>query len=581
MSRIIVTLVLVLGAHLISTTTPAVAQSSTPEWVPAEQATIHPGVQTVTDGGGQCTANFVFTDPDGEVYLGQSAHCGSTGGSTETNGCLAGSVPLETHVEVGGASQPGVLVYSSWLAMQAADEQDPNACDFNDLALVRLAPEDRGRVNPSLPFYGGPQGIAPSTTAGETVYTFGNSSLRPGNGSAKSGTARGQDGEGWTHDVFTINLGVPGDSGSGFLNSQGSAFGVLSTLEILPNPGSNGVSNLTRMLSYVLTHDGPAVTMADGTLIFDPDGATVDTATGGDTDGGDPGATTRRLNGLSRIETAVRVSQNGYAADAAGAVVLARADIAADALAGTALASAAGGPVLLTPSDQLHPATAAEINRVLPDGATVYLLGGTSALSPQVEGALADYDVRRLAGASRFETAVEVARAVTASPGQIVLADGLTFADALIAGPAAALRGGVVVLTDGTRNHPAVDGYLSQHAAVEQVTVGAAATAAYPGRTNYVGASDQETSVLVARAYAPQASTVGVARVDAFADALSGGAHAALGGTTLLLTDSGSLTPVVRDHLSQQAATIDTAVLYGGTSALSAEVEEQIRAAIS
>ena len=42
---------------------------------------IHPGVQTFT-GSAQCTANFVFRDAGG-TYIGQAAHCASTGGGDE------------------------------------------------------------------------------------------------------------------------------------------------------------------------------------------------------------------------------------------------------------------------------------------------------------------------------------------------------------------------------------------------------------------------------------------------------------------------------------------------------------------
>ena len=78
---------------------PTVA-SAAPSWAPAATAPVHPGVQTYT-AGGQCTANFVFTDAT-DVYIGQAAHCSGTGGQTETDGCLAGSLPLGTPVEVIG-----------------------------------------------------------------------------------------------------------------------------------------------------------------------------------------------------------------------------------------------------------------------------------------------------------------------------------------------------------------------------------------------------------------------------------------------------------------------------------------------
>ena len=59
--------------------------ASASAWAPAASATIHPGVMTFTggssflNGAGQCTANFVYTDSSGNVYLGQAAHCSSTG----------------------------------------------------------------------------------------------------------------------------------------------------------------------------------------------------------------------------------------------------------------------------------------------------------------------------------------------------------------------------------------------------------------------------------------------------------------------------------------------------------------------
>ncbi|HKE81043.1 MAG TPA: serine protease, partial [Solirubrobacteraceae bacterium] len=105
-------------------------------WAPASSAAIHPGVQTFTDGA-QCTANFVFYDAS-NVYLGQAAHCSGTGSSTDTNGCTSASLPIGTAVDIGG-SQPGTLVYNSWLTMQSHGEANPDTCAYNDLALVKVA----------------------------------------------------------------------------------------------------------------------------------------------------------------------------------------------------------------------------------------------------------------------------------------------------------------------------------------------------------------------------------------------------------------------------------------------------------
>ncbi|SFO06445.1 hypothetical protein SAMN05216207_102916 [Pseudonocardia ammonioxydans] len=238
------------------------------------EATITPGVTTRTDGDAQCTANFVFTD-GAEVFLGQAAHCAGTGGSTEVDGCRAGSLPLGTPVEVEGADRPGTLAYSSWLTMQDHGETDPDACRYNDFALVALHPDDVAKTDPTMPFYGGPTGVDPDGTAtGEIVFGYGDSALRHGIAALqpKTGTSAGTSGGGWTHTVTTVLPGVPGDSGSGYLSGDGSALGLLSTLNVAPAPGTNGLTDLRTALEYA---NGPggfdgALRLVPGERPFEP-----------------------------------------------------------------------------------------------------------------------------------------------------------------------------------------------------------------------------------------------------------------------------------------------------------------------
>jgi hypothetical protein len=247
------------------------APSAASAWAPASSAAVHPGVQTYT-GGGQCTSNFVFEDGAG-VYLGQAAHCSGTGGQTETDGCTSGSLPLGTAVEVKGASKPGTLVYNSWLAMQAKGETDPDACAYNDFALVRLDPADLGKVNPSVPGFGGPTGLGAAGGLGSTVYSYGNSSLRAGvtQLSPKQGIVIQNEGNGWSHVVATLTPGIPGDSGSGFLNGSGAAVGTLSTLQIAPLPATNGVGDLAKELAYMRANSSfSGVGLVAGTEPFKP-----------------------------------------------------------------------------------------------------------------------------------------------------------------------------------------------------------------------------------------------------------------------------------------------------------------------
>ena len=262
---------LVVSAAVSAVVIAALLPAAAGAWAPAGEATIHPGVQTFT-AGGQCTANFIYTDSAG-TYIGQAAHCASTGEATDTDGCLAGTQPLGTPVEVTGASRPGTLVYSSWVTMQANGESDPDTCAYNDLALVKIDPADVGRVNPSVPGFGGPTGVGGPSATGDDVYSYGNSSLRLGitQLSPKYGKVVTTEGGGWSRTVYTATPGIPGDSGSGFLNASGQAIGTLSTVAIAPLAGSNGVGDLARELAYARANSSfSSVQLENGTEPFTP-----------------------------------------------------------------------------------------------------------------------------------------------------------------------------------------------------------------------------------------------------------------------------------------------------------------------
>jgi hypothetical protein len=279
-ATLVITAVLALAtALLLMSPRPATAA---PAWAPASSAAITPGVQMYTEGA-QCTANFVYTDTAGDVYVGYAAHCAGLGAATDTDGCQADSLPLGTPVtfnqggsllDEGTVVGHGTLAYSSWVRMHELGTADANTCAYNDLALVKVDPADVGKVNPSVPFFGGPTGIdADGTRAGDKLYSYGNSSLRGGltQLSPKYGVSLGDDAAdgGWSHPLYTLTPGVPGDSGSGFLSADGRAVGVLSTLGLAPLPLSNNIGDLAKELAFAQQHSGIAgLQLVEGTEPF-------------------------------------------------------------------------------------------------------------------------------------------------------------------------------------------------------------------------------------------------------------------------------------------------------------------------
>lgn len=250
-------------------------------WAPADKAKIHPGVQMFTRGA-QCTGNFVFRDAGGRVYVGYAAHCAGKGEATDTDGCRTASHPRGTRVRfaqgatavtAGTTVGRGRLAYSSWITMRRRNETSRNACAANDFALVRVGSRHVRKVNPSVPFWGGPVGLSrDGAPAGEQVYSWGQSSLRPTSTlSPKTGVSLGRSDGGWGWNVYTATPGVPGDSGSGFLDENGRAFGTLSTVMLAPTAGSNGLGDLERELRYARNHSGiDGLHLVRGTRPFNP-----------------------------------------------------------------------------------------------------------------------------------------------------------------------------------------------------------------------------------------------------------------------------------------------------------------------
>jgi putative cell wall-binding protein len=299
---------------------------------------------------------------------------------------------------------------------------------------------------------------------------------------------------------------------------------------------------------------------------------------------------TLRLAGSNRYSTAAAVSQSYWgnqgdpsSGPQATAAVLSRSDNFADALGGSALAAHVGGPLLLTPPTTLNADTQTEMQRVLGNsGAKVYLLGGTAAISTTVESQVQalGYTTVRISGADRYATAVAIAGAIDPDPDLILTATGQNFPDALGAGAAAGSYDypgstftAVVVLTNDTTMPAATNSYLSAHAAAPVFAIGAQADVATGSvlSTYYalVGSNRYQTASFVSQVFFSGSWAAGVATGTNWPDALAGGALMAALNGPLLLTPSTSNNVDTDFALSIASASLNTAIAFGGTTAVS------------
>lgn len=327
-----------------------------------------------------------------------------------------------------------------------------------------------------------------------------------------------------------------------------------------------------------------------------------------------------RFAGSTRYGTGVAVSQEAFPfAHSAGAVVLARGDVYADALGGIPLAKAKNGPLLLTPggvgAKSLDPNVAAEIQRVLPADKkhTVYILGGVEAIPQSIQDYISNtlgYNVERFGGATRYETSLSIAQNPQAlnNPKHVVVARGDDFADALASGPLASDKftdasGAPAAILLSTGNgitepvslNPVIAAYVSAkenapHPAgqtnVAAIGGGAvkAVAAISPNPALYTpisGVDRFDTAAKVAAfGWGTKPAAVGVASGMNFPDSLTGGALMALQGSPLLLSDPGAVSPALSSAtgaaITADKASVKNTYLFGGTQVFTDNVAQSL-----
>jgi putative cell wall-binding protein len=182
--------------------------------------------------------------------------------------------------------------------------------------------------------------------------------------------------------------------------------------------------------------------------------------------------TTTTVTGAGAISIAA--SRRLFAPQSVSAVVLARVDDFADALAGAPLAAERNAPLLLTSSDALDDETLDEITRVLAPGELVYVLGGEAAIGAAVVERLESWGflVQRYAGADRYATAVAINADEFTSASTVYLATGTGFADALAGAALAGSQGAPLFVSQPTCIPQAVADAIESLGATSVVLLG-------------------------------------------------------------------------------------------------------------
>lgn len=303
--------------------------------------------------------------------------------------------------------------------------------------------------------------------------------------------------------------------------------------------------------------------------------------------------TVDRIFGSNRCETAFRSADlllKLNETETFDSILVASGGNFPDALSGSYLAAVADAPILLLQPKRMQEVLDYISTHLSTDG-TVYILGGTSAVSEEFENALGAKGIssRRLCGTDRYLTSLvilkaadELLRAREEQPGdQLLVCTGKSFADSLSASatglPVLLVKGTETSLTQAQREYVAsmpgstriylIGGTGAVSEALE------AELSSYGEVVRISGSNRIETSVKVAETFFADTDTVTLACSTNFPDGLSGGPLAYTLRSPLLLVNKGK-EDLVRNYVEQNK--ICNGIVLGGTAAVPDEIIQKI-----
>lgn len=368
------------------------------------------------------------------------------------------------------------------------------------------------------------------------------------------------------------------------LNNANTAYNGSVTVIIQVTEGFLSVTKL-KTSTYVKdpTSDTPAATQALAPVSHQQIAVALNVMYGTKTES--PAQSVVRYSGSDRYATAISVANEMLALrglEKFDTVIVASGSNFADALAGSYLASKTCAPILLSGTKDSQNARVVEyIKTHLAENGTVYILGGDAAVPESYDQELASFTVKRLAGATRYETNLEILKETgIPAASEILVCTGVDYADSLSA--AATGRPILLVSSKNGVSYGIHDEYLRSIEGLSFTIIGGDGAvsleleeqlSAYGTTRRLSGKTRYETSVLVAQTYFPDAEDAALAYAWEFPDGLCGGPLAcALNVPILLLSDTNYA--AAQDYIQQQD--ISDGIVLGGDSRIADSTIRQV-----
>lgn len=249
-----------------------------------------------------------------------------------------------------------------------------------------------------------------------------------------------------------------------------------------------------------------------------------------------------RIYGKTRYETSFKIAEvlkKQLGVEKFDNIIVASGKNFADALAGSYLANIKNAPIVMTNGKNAQDVKN-YIKKNLNEGGTVYLLGGTAAVPEGVGCGLQEFRVKRLSGATRYETNIEILKEAGVSGEDILVCTGKNFADSL---SGSATKKPILLVSAKLSQQQKK--YLSSLSGNEFYVIGGEGAVSISvedeiskyGTTRRIGGATRfETSVMIAETFFDSPSFMVLAYSNNFPDGLCGGPLAMSMDAPLVLT---------------------------------------------
>ncbi|WP_304341502.1 cell wall-binding repeat-containing protein [Metaclostridioides mangenotii] len=267
-------------------------------------------------------------------------------------------------------------------------------------------------------------------------------------------------------------------------------------------------------------------------------------------------------------------------------VILASGEKYTDVLTATVLGHEKDAPILLTQKDKVDDKTLSEIKRLNTEN--IIISGGKDSVSKKVEDQLKNYNITRISGQDRYETAVKIGdevRNITGNKTESMLVDGTNFPDVITISTLATQKRAPILLTEPKTFNNTTDKTMSEWG-INNVTIGGSydsvsrdiESSLSVNKVSRLGGADRyETAKLIAtevRGLTGNKSNMILVDGTNFPDGITINSLASNFKAPIMLTTPNTLSKETADKISEWS--IKNVLIGGGYNSVSKNIEDNL-----